>query len=333
MSDAPDTIAGPPGVPGSEPISSGKVFVTGGSGFVGRYVVRELVARGYQPVCLVRDPDRLLALLTPEQAARTTAVRGELFDIQSLDQAAEGCIAAIHLVGIIREQPAAGQTFGRIHVEGTRNIVSTCERAAIRRYVHMSAMGTRADAPTRYSQTKWAAEQIVRASSLDWTIFRASIIHGPDGEFMQMMKFFCTSRLRVPAMPYFGSGNARVQPVYVRDVATCFVKALSMPQTIRQVYELCGPEQFTWKELYDISAEAIIGRRRLKVPVPVVLGKLAALTVVPLLPSFVLPYKFDVGQVQMSQEDSVRDPRPVEETFGIRLRHFREELATYANQL
>ncbi|HPU31530.1 MAG TPA: complex I NDUFA9 subunit family protein [Phycisphaerae bacterium] len=333
MGDELDTAASTTGHTDPRAISTGKVLVTGGSGFVGRHIVRELVARGYQPVCLVRDPDKLRALLTPEQASRTMTVRGDLFDIESLDRASEGCVAAIHLVGIIMERRAAGQTFGRIHIEGTRNVVATCGRAGIRRYVHMSALGARPESPARYAQTKWLAEQAVRASDLDWTIFRPSIIHGPDGDFMRMMKFFASSRLRLPFMPYFGSGNARVQPVYVRDVATCFVRALALPETIGKVYALVGPERFTWKELYDVCARAITGRRRLKVPVPVAVGKLAALTVVPLMPSFVLPYKFDTGQVQMSQEDSIADPEPVEQTFGIRLRDFREELAIYAAQL
>src|SRR5690606_13127481 len=123
----------------------------------------------------------------------------------------------------------------------------------------------------------------VRASSLDWSIFRPSIIHGPDGEFLQMMKFFSTSRVRLPVMPYFGSGVARVQPVHVRDVATCFVRCLSLPETIGQTCELGGPEQFTGRELYDVCARAITGRRRIKVPVPVPVARLAARTVVPLI--------------------------------------------------
>lgn len=304
--------------------SQGKVLLTGGNGFVGRYVVRELLALGYEPVCLVRRAAQPLGV---------TVVRGDLFDTPALDLAAEGCVAAIHLVGIILENRAAGSTFERIHTEGTRNVVAACVRAGIRRYVHMSALGSRPNASTVYFQTKWAAEELVRTSGLDWTIFRPSIIHGPDGEFMQMMKFFATSRLRMPFMPYFGSGKAQVQPVDVRDVATCFVKSLLLPATISQTYALGGPQRLSWKQLCDTCAEAITGRRRLKLPVPTLAAKLAARTVLPLVPSFLMPYKFDAGQVQMSQEDSVCDPRPVEDTFGLQLRDFREELTRYADQI
>lgn len=325
MGDGLDPVPALPNESVSGARASGKVLVTGASGFVGRYVTRELLTRGYAPVCLTRRP-------APSPLG-VTVVRGDLSDAGALDLATEGCTAVIHLVGIIAEKRCAGSTFERVHVEGTRNVVAACLRNGVRRYVHMSALGARPSAPTAYFQTKWAAEEVVRGAELDWTIFRPSIIHGPDGEFMQMMKFFATSRLRVPFMPYFGSGNARVQPIDVRDVAACFVRCLSLPETIGKAYELGGPQRLSWKQLYDVCAEAITGRRRLKLPVPTFAAKLAARTVLPLVPSFLMPYKFDAGQVRMSQEDSICDHRPIEATFGIRLRDFREALSQYADQI
>lgn len=311
----------------------GRVWVTGASGFVGRYVVRELIAQGHQPVCLVRDPDKLMGHLTPDHRRRVETVPGDLFDREAMARAAKDCRAAIHLVGIIMERRLLGQTFSRIHVEATRNVLDSCRRAGIRRYAHMSALGSRPGAVSRYHQTKWSAEELVRASSLDWTIFRPSIIHGPDGEFMQMMKFFCTDRLRQPVMPYFGKGENLVQPISVRDVAACFARCLTLPETVGREYDLGGPERFTWKELYDVCALSIVGKRRMKVSVPVPVAKLMARTVIPLAPSFLVPYKFNVGQVQMSQEDSVCDTQAIEKTFGLKLRDFREELSHYADQI
>lgn len=335
----------------SNVVPAGRVLVTGATGFVGRYVVRELIARGYSPACLARDPEKVRSLLGADLASRAVAVRGDLFDAGALARAAEGCSAVIHLVGIILQRRLTGQTFRRIHVEGTRRVVAAAVRAGIRRYVHMSALGSRPDAPAEYHRTKWQAEQIVRQSGkpsphalsttvearpgggLDWTIFRPSLIHGPDGEFMQMMKFFCTSRLRQPFMPYFGSGQARVQPIDVRDVAACFVKVLVLPETIGRAYNLVGPERFTWKELYDVCALTLTGRKRLKLSVPVGAARLAARTIVPLLPSLLVPFKFDADQVLMSQEDSIADARIIEQTFGLRLRDFRTELSRYADLL
>ncbi|MDM8008671.1 MAG: complex I NDUFA9 subunit family protein [Phycisphaerae bacterium] len=330
----PDSMPGTSATqPSREAIDQERVLLTGASGFVGGYVLRELLARGYRPVCLIRPPRELAARLPSQIAAECDVQAGDLFDAPTLDRAAGGCVAVIHLVGIIEEKTGAGVTFERIHVEGTRNVLRACRSAGIYRYVHMSALGSRPDAPSRYHRSKWQAEELVRQSGLAWTVFRPSLIHGPEGEFMRLMKSFCTGGLRQPVMPYFGSGNARLQPVSVRDVATCFVAALSKAETVGKTYELGGPTQYTWREFYDICAEAIIGHRRVKVPVPVFMAKLMARTIVPLTPSFLMPHKFNVEQVQMSQEDNLCDTGPVERDFGMTLRDFRTELAEYANRI
>ncbi|MEE8170784.1 MAG: complex I NDUFA9 subunit family protein, partial [Phycisphaerae bacterium] len=317
-----------------------RVLVTGASGFVGRYVVRELVARGYGPVCLVRNPEKLREALSHVDRSRYTIVRGDLHDTRALNEAAGKAQAVIHLVGIILDRPLKGQTFSRIHVEGTRHVMQAAEKAGIRRFVHMSALGAEADAESSYLRTKYQAEEIVRNCGLRWTIFRPSIIHGADGEFMQLMKTFVTMRpvwqfgfipQQIPVIPYFGRGDARIQPVSVKDVAHCFAACLDMPETFGRFYELGGPEALSWKALYRMCRQTIPGAVGFKpmVSLPVPLAKLAAATVMrtPLVP---VSMRFNVGQVQMSQQDSVCDTAPVEEAFGIRLRDFRFELSHYA---
>ena len=105
-------------------------------------------------------------------------MRGGLFEAAALDEGMRGCDAVVHLVGIIRERPSRGVTFGAVHLEGTRRVVDAAARNGVRRYVHMSALGTRPDAASDYHRTKYEAEEYVRAGGSDWTIFRPSLIHG-----------------------------------------------------------------------------------------------------------------------------------------------------------
>src|SRR5258705_524026 len=140
-----------------------------------------------------------------------------------------------------------GSRFGGMHTERPRSVGEAGTAGGVRRYVHMSALGTRANAVSDYHKTKYAGEQYVRASGLDWTIFRPSMIHGPKGEFMLMeAKWARGSAPPFLFMPYFGAGfmgwggAGRLQPVYVGDVARAFVDALEKPETIGEVYPLAG---------------------------------------------------------------------------------------------
>ncbi|HUN81040.1 MAG TPA: complex I NDUFA9 subunit family protein [Phycisphaerae bacterium] len=315
-----------------------RVIVTGATGFVGRYIVRELVARGHHPVCLVRDRSRL----SIEHVARDRidVVQCDLYDTEPLAAVMQDADAVIHLVGIIFEHPLRGQTFERVHVETTRHVIEAAKPAGVKRIVHMSALGARPHAVSRYHQTKWEAEGLVRASALGWTIFRPSVIHGADGEFMRMMRTmvcdwfvpaFGFVPMPFPVIPYFGKGTPRLQPVSVKDVAACFVTALNNPEHIGQAYELGGPEAMSWKEFYRVCRELIQSGRCRKpiVGLPIILAKLLAETIMrlPILPEML---RFNIGQVQMSLEDLVCDHTRIEKAFGIRLRDFRHELADYA---
>ncbi|HPF41100.1 MAG TPA: NAD(P)H-binding protein [Phycisphaerae bacterium] len=325
------------------PTGPSRVFVSGATGFVGRHIVRELVSRGFRPVCLVRDKSKFESVFRDLLPGSYDVVIGDVFNDAALADAVRDCEAAIHLIGIITETPMQGQTFQRVHTEATQRVVDACRLAGVARYVHMSALGTRHDAVSAYHRTKWAAECCVRDSGLAWTIFRPSLIHGPDGEFMRMMRVFVCDAVvpafgvfpsPFPVIPYFGSGEAKIQPVDVRDVANCFVSALSKPETIGQTYDLGGACAMSWKDMYRACKRLIPGALQWKplVWMPVFKAKLLARTVMklPILPKML---RFDVGQVQMSQEDSSCDTRPVEETFGIRMRDFEKELKLYGAEI
>ena len=316
------------------------VMVTGATGFVGRSVVYELLARGLTPVCVVRSPEKLFDQHPEVDRERLVPVVGSLSDGDALRHAADLSQATIHLVGIILARRLRGQTFRRIHVQGTRRVLDAAARAGIKRFVHMSALGTRADADSAYHRTKQAAEEYVGKSGLEWTIFRPSFIHGPDGEFMRLMKRFICG-LTPPVIPYFGNGRARLQPVSVKDVALCVVESLLSSDTIGMVFPLGGPKAYTWIEFYNACRALMPGARRWKpmksLPVPVA-KLMGALSAPPLaLAELVAPslgmFRFDGGQVQMSQEDSICDHTLAERAFGLTMRSFEDELTAYADQI
>lgn len=304
-----------------------RVFLTGGSGFVGSAILSELLTRGYSINALIHRGT------LPASSPELREIHGDLFDPQALDSGIAGCDAILHLIGIIMEKPSKQITFERLHFEATRQMVDAAKRNNVKRYIHMSALGTRPDAVSDYHRTKWRAEQYVRNSGLDWTILRPSLIHGPGG-FMQMeARWARKSAPPFVAMPYFGNGflglggSGLLQPVYVQDVARAFVDAISTPASIHKTYDLAGPERFTWPQLHEASAQEIVGKHRLAAPLPVWFAKLlASVGLGPLL-------DFSRDQVIMSQEDNIGDPQPFEADFGWKMRPFRSALHAYAREL
>jgi NADH dehydrogenase len=298
-----------------------RVFVTGASGFVGGAVVDELLSRGHRVNALVHRGS-----LPQGAAGAVTVINGDMFDASALDEGMRGCEAVIHLVGIIMEKPGKGVTFERIHAEGTKAVVDATRRNGITRYVHMSALGSRPDAVSRYHKTKFAAEHYVRSSGLDWTIFRPSLIHGPRGEFMQMEAKW--ARMSAPPflfMPYFGGRKAgKLQPVYVKDVARAFVDAVAMKNTIGEVYPLGGPNEITWPQLHKTVSSAVVGRERMTAWIPVPIARMVAL--MPFAP-------YNADQVIMSQENNTTDIRKFTDDFGWQPQPFEATLRSYAAQL
>jgi len=307
---------------------SQRVFVTGGTGFVGSAIIEELASRNHTVHALVRSGTLRAG------GANVTEIPGDLLDAASLDKGLEGCSAVIHLVGIIMEKRSRGITFERIHFEGTRSIVDAVRRAGVKRYIHMSALGSRPDAISDYHKTKFRAEEYIRASRLDYTIFRPSLIHGPHGEFMQMEAKW--ARKKAPPflfMPYFGagllgrSGAGMLQPVYVKDVARAFVDALEKSNTIGEIYPLGGSQTVTWPELHRISAQAIVGHKRWIMPIPAWYARLVAT----IAPGALLPFNRD--QVIMSQEPNTCDLAKFEDAFGWSPAPFEETLKNYADHI
>jgi len=289
-----------------------KIFIAGGTGFVGAHLVATLRERGHQLRLLVHA--RAVGM-----ASGLEQVEGDVTSLESFAAALSGCDAVINLVGIIREFPSRGITFERLHVQATANMLAATRQAGIRRYLQMSALGTRPNAVSRYHVTKFRAEELVRSSGLDATILRPSLIYGPKDAFISML----ARQLRLtPIMPVIGSGSYRLQPVHVADVVRCFALALEMPETIGGCYELCGNDRLTYLELLDVIASALGRPAPLKPRIPLGVMKL----VIPLMQQ--LPqFPITMDQLQMLIEESICDGC-WQKVFGFEPRDFRDEIRT-----
>jgi len=290
-----------------------KVFLSGGTGFIGGHVRRALLDRGHSVRLLVHRRHEGV-----EEGVEQA--EGDVTRLETFGGAAQGCDATINLVGIIREFPARGVTFEKLHVEATKNVVEAARRAGIRRHLQMSALGSRANATSRYHQSKWRAEEIVRASGLEWTIFRPSIVFGPRDDFINKLAGYIRS---YPAVPVIGDGRYRLQPVSADDVARCFALALEKPETAGQAYELCGPDRISYNDLLDTIGR-VIGKGHVpKIPNPLGIMKL----IVPVMQRFSF-FPITMDQITMLTEENIcASPWP--RVFGFEPERFEPGIARY----
>lgn len=247
-----------------------RVFVTGLTGFVGHYLGHALLEAGHTVVGLVRKGhESKLGALKGHVETRA----GDVSDVESLKAALDGCDAVINLVGIIKEDPGRGVTFEKMHWEGSRNAIDAARAVGVKRFIQMSANGVKPHG-TGYQTTKYRAEEYLKASGLDWTIFRPSVIFGETHGRMNFVTELAGPLKLAPAFPIFGDGSFPMQPVHVRDVAEAFTRALTTPESIGKTYCQGGPESFQYKEIVGAIAEAL-GRPGLTlIPVPLPLVQL-----------------------------------------------------------
>ena len=253
------------------------IFLTGATGFVGSYLVRELVAQGHTARCLLRDPTTDLGV--DEDAVER--IKGDVTDPKSFAGTMRGCEAVIHLVGIIDEQPSKGITFEAIHDAGAKHVVEEAVEAEVRRFVLMSANGTRKDGVSRYQTTKWQAEEYVRAAGFDhWVILRPSLIFGQPRPGQPE---FCTRLVSqlikpFPVLPVFGDGKYEMQPISVEEVAAAFVQALTLEAAHGQTYCVAGKDAYPYTEILDRITRGLGREPKLKIHNPIWLVRPAVQT-------------------------------------------------------
>lgn len=290
-----------------------KIFISGGTGFVGGHLCRELLSRGHTLRLLVHDRNGV-------QSGGIEYVSGDVTSVTDCIAGAMGCDAVINLVGIIREFPGRGITFAKLHVEATRTMLAGARENGIRRYLQMSALGSRPGAISGYHKSKYAAEELVVASGLAYTIFRPSLIFGPEDAFVNMLAGFIRTFAVVPVI---GDGTYRMQPIAADDVARCFALALEKPDTERKAYNICGPDRLNYLEVVDAVSKTLGRYFVLKMKNPLVIMKL----VTSLLEKFPF-YPVTSDQITMLLEESICDGS-WQETFGFRPVGFEEGIREY----
>ena len=240
----------------------GLVTVFGGTGFLGRQVVRALLKRGWRVRAAVRRPDLAGHLQPLGMVGWVQPVQANLRYRWSVDRAVTDADAVINLVAILRE--SGRQRFDAVHSFGARAVAEAARGANVNRVIHVSAIGADPDSPSAYARSKAAGEAAVLETRPDAVVFRPSIMFGSDDHFFN--RFASLARV-LPVFPVFGGGHTRFQPVFVGDVARAIVDAVEGQAKLGTVYELGGPEVKTFRQCLELMLHAI-ERRRLLVPVP-----------------------------------------------------------------
>ena len=292
---------------------------------MGKEVLRELHAADHELRLLVRNRH---APAAREAIARYAmeVCEGDILNLASLQPALRGVDAAVHLVGIIAEHGA--QTFENVHVRGTENLIGTASVVGLKRFIHMSALGTRENAVSRYHRSKWAAEEAVRRSTLDWTILRPSVIYGPGDQFVSLFaRLIQTS----PFVPVLGEGRARLQPVAVGEVARCVAGALEEPRSIRQSFDVGGQQQLTLPQILE-TIMSVLGIKRRIVRIPLEWANAVAAVLEKFYPLVLKrPPPLNRDQLVMLQENNVGDCQWAAELFELKQAPFAEGIAAYLN--
>lgn len=239
-----------------------RVAVFGGSGFLGRYLVRRLAADGSVVRVAVRDPVHAAFLKTAGDVGQIVPMRCNVRDDDTVAAAVAGADIVINLVGILYEW--GRQRFTAVQAEGPGRIARACAAAGVSRLVHVSALGADPNGAAQYARTKAEGEAAARAGFPGTTIVRPSILIGPEDEFFNR---FARLALISPVLPLIGGGRTRFQPAYVGDVADAIMAIVREPATAGMTYELGGPRVYTFRELMELMLKSI-GRRRCLVSVP-----------------------------------------------------------------
>lgn len=275
------------------------VTVIGGSGFVGRHVVRLLAAQGYRIRVLVRDTVAAEFLKTQATVGSIAIEHADITRPETLRGKLAGSHAVVSLVSIMHE--SGRQKFQSINVNGARAIADESTRVGVQALVHVSALGVERTRDTKYGATKLTGEQVVRAGFANATLLRPSLVIGPEDKFFQR---FARMSMLSPVLPLIGGGTTKFQPVLVTDVAKAVLACIERPDARAHTFELGGPSVYSFKQLLEMMA-GIINRRPALVSLPSSVAMLQGL-LCELLP---FPPMLTRDQVKLLAHDNVVNPQ------------------------
>ncbi|RMF20628.1 MAG: complex I NDUFA9 subunit family protein [Deltaproteobacteria bacterium] len=290
-----------------------KILVAGGTGFIGSAVVRQADAAGHRVACLSRG-------VHPGCHPRGVLVfKVDLVRPQGLDRALAGVDAVVHAVGILRE--TKGQSFERVHVGGTANLIDACKRAGVSKIVYISSLGAHLNRRNTYLRTKAEAEHLIQGSGIPYTILRPSLVFGAGDRLVTHILWWMRGSRVVPILSHHG---VPVQPIWVGDVATAAIRALGDPGTDGQIYDLGGPAQMTYADMVKLIKQRT-GLAAIALPIPAVLsqsiGRLGQRL-------FERP-PLSSDQLELLVSGGTCDPSPAAVTFGLRMRSLADVLPEY----
>ena len=291
------------------------LLLTGATGSIGSRLLPLLLERGEEVRCLVREPRRLGARRVDVQIALGDL--GEMSDPYLVRQALRGVDTVVHLAATIRDQPP--RRIEELNGLATVRLLAAAERSGVRRFVFFSALDAGAAQRTRFFRAKWLAEEAVRSSPLQTTVFAPSIVYDRSDPWVTLLRRFSF----LPVMPVSGRGQAEFQPIWAQDVARCVANALQAASP-RERYELAGPETLTYDDMSDLVSR-VAGRPRplVHVPLPVIRASLIALRSIFGEAVFATWEEAELMEVAMTSERGTRDA----EELGVEPRRMGDVLA------
>lgn len=285
-----------------------KVYVTGGTGFVGSHLAHKLIWAGHDVTLGGLSTEGVIDLPGDAEVEEIDVTNPETLDFSGHD-------AVIHLVGLSPLfKPKV--PYHKIHIEGTENVMEACEEADINRYIHMSALGADAEGDTEYLRTKGEAQTLVENSDLDWTVFSPSVIFGEGGQFIDF-----TESLTTPFVTALPGANPKFQPLYVEDIGDLFVETVEDEKHIHQTYDLGGPEVRSMKDIAKLI-ERSKGRGLTVLPVPMPFVEIGMKV------SEQMGLKFGMDQYRSFKKNNI-----VEENDVKNFRKSADEMETLSNYL